>query len=45
VRYFDIAMNEYRVAEPGDIWFSTVTMLATEYWDGESWKKIYDDAD
>lgn len=35
--------GSYGVAAPGDPLFSTVTMAATHYWDGEWWKPIYKD--
>lgn len=31
----------YQYANPGDFMFSTLTMFAQEYWDGEAWRPIY----
>lgn len=45
VRLFDTPTNEYRVAEPGSMWFSTITMTAEEvYLDGR-WQPIWSDDD
>lgn len=45
VRYFDDTTNEWRMANPRSPLFSTITMLATEYFDGERWVSINDDDD
>lgn len=29
-------------ANPNDLLFSTVTMCATHYWNGEAWKRIFE---
>jgi hypothetical protein len=43
LRYKDDS-GEWRCANPHDITYSTVTMLATEYWTPDSgWIKIYND--
>jgi hypothetical protein len=44
VRYFDEERNTWQCANPRDMMFSTVTMLATEYW-ADSWRPIFDNAD
>lgn len=33
----------WHYANPHDPTFSTVTMLATEHWDGSKWVPIFDD--
>jgi hypothetical protein len=40
LRYFDFAKDQWVSANPGDLWFSTVTMLATEHFDGVQWVSI-----
>lgn len=41
VRFLDTRTNEYRMAEPGSMWFSTITMAAEEvYLDGR-WQPIW----
>lgn len=45
VRFLDTTTNEYRMAEPGSMWFSTITMAAEEvYLDGR-WQPIWNDSD
>lgn len=44
LRYWDAAGKCWRFANPGDTLYSTVTMVATEYWAPErGWTKIYDE--
>lgn len=45
VRYWDEDYKRWREATPGSLYFSTVTMLATEWWDGKEWKKIYEEGE
>lgn len=35
--------GEWHYASPRDALYSTVTMCATEYWDGERWALIWED--
>lgn len=35
--------GEWVMANPRDPFFSTVTMLATEFWDGLAWRPIWED--
>lgn len=44
VRYTDADGVEHR-ANPHDMTYSTVTMLATEFWDGAEWKRIWPNED
>lgn len=43
LRYQDTPDGPWTTANPGDLMFSTVTMLATEYWNGTEWEPIYTD--
>ena len=46
VRAWDAARSEWIEAVPGDPWFSTVTMFATEYVGSDGvWRKVDDAAD
>jgi len=46
LRYTDAA-GEVRLAEPGSMWYSTLTMVAQEVYSEEDhqYHKIYDEAD
>ena len=44
LRYLDGTV-QWQYASPGDALFSTVTMVAQEWWDGSQWKPIFDDED
>ena len=39
LRYVD-ALGEMHVANPHDLTYSTVSMLAREFWDGEQWVPV-----
>jgi hypothetical protein len=43
LRHWDEVKSEWVVTEPGSPWFSTATMLATEYWKDGEWVKIFED--
>ena len=44
VRYQD-ADGNWHCANPRDLLFSTVTMLATHFWTGDDWQPIWSDDD
>ena len=44
VRYQDPETGEWRCANPRDLMFSTVTMMATEFWaEDRGWVKIFEE--
>lgn len=43
VRLFDEATQEWRVAEPGSMWFSTITIGAQEVYLNGQWEPIFPD--
>lgn len=43
LRLWSEATQEYVYANPHDPLYSTVSMSATEYWDGEQWVAIHID--
>ena len=45
LRYQREDTGEWVVANPRDPLYSTVTMCATEYWDGEAWRPIWPEDD
>lgn len=43
VRVLDQNTQEYRVAEPGTMWYSTITMAAQEVFLNGKWQPIWPD--
>lgn len=43
VRYFNDTDQSWHCANPGSPMFSTLTFLATEFYDGQAWRQIWSD--
>lgn len=45
LRFFNQSTGEWMYAQPGSAMYSTLTMAATEFWNGRAWEQIFGDDD